>query len=87
MSSGLSPYIRRSAVLDDVRDLERRTPGRRTTTAGLVEASSSEWPSSCCRPSPLSVVRPAVAPSTKPRAIWSAAAQNASPVRWNPNIE
>ena len=33
------------------------------------------------------VVRPAVAPSTKPRAIWSAAAQNPSPVRWNPNIE
>ena len=57
------------------------------TTAGLVAASSSEWPSSCWRPSPLSVVRPAVAPSTKPRAIWSAAAQNPSPVRWKPNIE
>ncbi|SHU20079.1 Uncharacterised protein [Mycobacteroides abscessus subsp. abscessus] len=50
-------------------------------------ASSSEWPSACCRPSPVRVVRPAVAPSTKPRAIWSAAAHRPSPVRWKPNIE
>ncbi|COZ80777.1 Uncharacterised protein [Mycobacterium tuberculosis] len=33
------------------------------------------------------MVRPAVAPSTNPRAIWSAAAQKLSPVRWKPNIE
>jgi hypothetical protein len=31
------------------------------------------------------VVRPAVPPMTKPRAIWSPSAQNWSPVRWNPN--
>ena len=61
--------------------------GSYATTAGLVAASSCECPSSCCRPSPLSVVRPAVAPITKPRAIWSAAAQSPSPVRWKPNIE
>ncbi len=42
--------------------------------------------SACCRPSPVSVVRPAVAPIMKPRVIWSPAAQMASPVRWNPNI-
>jgi hypothetical protein len=34
-----------------------------------------------------SVVRPEVAPSRKPRARWSAAAQIASPTRWKPNIE
>jgi hypothetical protein len=31
------------------------------------------------------VVRPAVAPSRKPRVIWSAAAHSPSAVRWNPN--
>jgi pyruvate dehydrogenase E1 component len=56
-------------------------------TAGLVAASRCECPSSCCRPSPLSVVRPAVAPMTNPRTNWSEAAQKASPVRWNPNME
>ena len=53
----------------------------------MAAAASGEWPSACCRPSPVSVVRPAVAPMMKPRAIWSPAAQNWSPVRWNPNIE
>jgi hypothetical protein len=53
----------------------------------LVAASSGEWPSACCSPSPVSVVRPAVAPIRKPRASWSAIAQIESPVRWNPNIE
>jgi hypothetical protein len=56
-------------------------------TAGLVAASSGEWPSACWRPSPVSVVRPAVAPMMNPRVIWSAAAQKESPVRWKPNIE
>ena len=55
--------------------------------AGLDEASSSEWPSACWSPSPVSVVRPAVAPRTKPRPSWSASCQNWSPVRWKPNIE
>ena len=45
------------------------------------------WPSSCCRPSPVSVVRPAVAPIMNPRPRWSPNAQAWSPVRWNPNIE
>ncbi len=35
---------------------------------GIVAASTWLWPSSCCRPSPLSVVRPAVPPIRKPRA-------------------
>ena len=61
--------------------------GSYATTAGLVAAISSECPSSCCRPSPFSVVRPAVAPSRKPRVIWSAAAHSSSAVRWKPNIE
>ena len=34
---------------------------------GTTEASSSEWPSWCWRPSPLRVVRPAVQPNRKPR--------------------
>ena len=37
--------------------------------AGFVAARRGLWPSACCRPSPVSVVRPAVAPSTKPLAI------------------
>jgi hypothetical protein len=53
----------------------------------LVAASSSECPSLCCRPSPVSVGAPGGAPIRNPRAIWSAAAQIESPVRWNPNIE
>ena len=36
---------------------------------------------------PLSVVRPEVAPSRKPLACMSPAAQIRSPTRWNPNIE
>ena len=74
-------------VLHDVADLVGEAPGRTATTAGFVDASSGEWPSACCRPSPVSVVRPAVAPMRKPRVIWSAAAQIESPVRWKPNIE
>ncbi|CAM5690985.1 hypothetical protein STENM327S_02054 [Streptomyces tendae] len=61
--------------------------GSYATHAGLVEASNCEWPSACWSPSPVSVVRPAVAPSTKPRANWSPICQNWSPVRWKPNIE
>ena len=53
----------------------------------IVEASKWLWPSSCWRPSPLSVVRPAVAPRRKPRVRRSAAAQIRSPTRWKPNIE
>src|SRR5258705_9091845 len=34
---------------------------------GIVDACTWVWPSSCCRPSPVSVVRPAVAPIRKPR--------------------
>ncbi len=46
-------------------------------------AAATRWllPSWCCKPSPPSVVRPEVAPSRKPRARWSAAAQIASPTR------
>src|SRR5712691_1770227 len=36
---------------------------------GITDEKTCEWPSSCCRPSPFSVVRPAVAPSRKPRAL------------------
>ena len=57
------------------------------TTPSSVLASTSEWPSWCCRPSPRRVVRPAVAPMRKPRARASAACQMRSPTRWNPNIE
>ena len=55
------------------------------TTMG--EARSRPWPSWCCRPSPLRVVRPAVAPMRKPRARLSAAAHSWSPMRWKPNME
>jgi hypothetical protein len=41
----------------------------------------------CCRPSPVSVVRPAGGADEEAAASWSAAAQMASPVRWKPNIE
>ena len=61
--------------------------GSYETQLGMVEARMWLWPSSCCRPSPLSVVRPAVPPSRKPRACMSPAAQAKSPMRWNPNIE
>jgi hypothetical protein len=61
--------------------------GSYATAAGFVDASRIEWPSSCCSPSPFSVVRPAVAPSRKPRPSWSANAHIESPVRWKPNIE
>jgi len=57
------------------------------TAARFMLARIGECPSACCRPSPVSVVRPAVAPIANPRVIWSPAAQNWSPVRWNPNIE
>ena len=50
-------------------------------------ALSRLWPSWCCRPSPASVVRPAVPPSMKPLARQSQAAQIKSPMRWKPNIE
>jgi hypothetical protein len=36
---------------------------------GISAAWMCEWPSSCCRPSPFSVVRPEVPPSRKPRAL------------------
>ena len=42
---------------------------------GIVPARMWLWPSSCCRPSPFSVVRPEVPPSRKPRACMSPAAQ------------
>ena len=42
---------------------------------GTVAEIRCEWPSSCCRPSPFSVVRPAVPPSRKPRERMSPAAQ------------
>ena len=61
--------------------------GSYATQAGLTEASSCEWPSLCCSPSPVSVVRPAVAPSRKPRPSWSPNAHIWSPVRCQPNIE
>src|SRR4051794_25588913 len=35
---------------------------------GMVAEIRWLWPSACCRPSPLSVVRPAVPPTRKPRA-------------------
>ena len=50
-------------------------------------ASTWLWPSWCCRPSPANVVRPAVAPTRKPRARLSQACQIWSPTRWKPNIE
>src|ERR687885_289072 len=53
----------------------------------MVDARTWLWPSSCCRPSPLSVVRPAVAPSRKPRVRMSAAAQIRSPIRRKPGID
>ena len=59
----------------------------RLTTFGTVAACKSEWPSWCCRPSPISVVRPAVPPRRKPRQRMSPAAHARSPVRWKPNIE
>ena len=54
---------------------------------GTTDASTWLWPSQCWSPSPCSVVRPAVAPSMKPRPRWSAKDQMRSPTRWNPNIE
>ena len=81
------PYMRRMPCCDDGRHLvgERRVVGlarraRSTPAAG-------EWPSWCCRPSPSRVVRPAVAPSRKPRPAQSPHAQIRSPTRWKPNIE
>ena len=38
-------------------------------------------------PGPISVVRPAVPPSRKPRHMASPQAQMLSPTRWKPNIE
>ena len=61
--------------------------GSYDTQFGMVAESRWLWPSSCCRPSPLSVVRPAVPPSRNPRARESPAAQARSPMRWKPNIE
>ena len=84
--SGPAPYIR-SSPSATMWPISYPYAGSYATTAGFVSASVSEWPSACCRPSPVSVVRPAVAPIRKPRAIWSPAAHRASPVRWNPNIE
>ena len=77
----------RMPSLDDDAPSRTRTPGRRPGTGGTVEASTQQWPSWCWRPSPSSVVRPAVAPSRKPRARASAAGQMRSPTRWKPNIE
>ena len=61
--------------------------GSYETQFGIVALIRCEWPSSCCRPSPLSVVRPAVPPSMNPRVRLSPAAQARSPTRWKPNIE
>src|SRR5664279_3336458 len=52
---------------------------------GIVLARMWLCPSSCCRPSPFSVVRPEVPPRRKPRACMSPAAQARSPTRWKPN--
>jgi hypothetical protein len=77
----------------------RRIPSSRITAGSYAKHGSyarqlgtvlaTRWlvPSWCCRPSPASVVRPAVAPSMKPRERESAAAQIASPTRWKPIIE
>jgi len=54
---------------------------------GTIAECMCELPSSCCNPSPLSVVRPEVPPTRKPRDRMSPAAQQKSPMRWNPNIE
>ena len=75
--------LRRNAVVGVVAKVE----DRRITSIGITAEKTCEWPSSCCRPSPFSVVRPAVAPSRKPRARWSAAAQARSPIRCMPNME
>ena len=48
---------------------------------GISAAITWLCPSSCCRPSPLSVVRPEVPPIRKPRARISPAAQARSPMR------
>ncbi len=85
-SSGLSPYIRRSPSLT-MWAISYPYAGSYATTAGFVDASSGECPSACWVPSPVKVVRPAVAPMRNPRAIWSAADQMPSPERWKPNIE
>jgi hypothetical protein len=86
MFSGDSPYIR-CRPFSTMWAISKPNDGSYATTAGLVAAIRCECPSSCCSPSPLSVVGPAVAPSRKPRDIWSAAAHRPSAVRWNPNIE
>ncbi len=77
----------------------RRMPSRTITPTSYANAGSyarqlgyaiayiSDCPSQCCSPSPVSVVRPAVAPSRKPRPRWSPNDQMRSPTRWNPNIE
>ena len=61
--------------------------GSYDTQFGIVALIRWLWPSSCCSPSPLSVVRPLVPPIRKPRARMSPAAQARSPTRWKPNIE
>ena len=54
---------------------------------GIVEDKIWLWPSWCCKPSPLRVVLPEVAPIKKPFACASPAAQAKSWILWNPNIE
>ena len=61
--------------------------GSYARTHGIVLASTWLLPSSCCRPSPFKVVRPAVPPSMNPRPRASPKAHARSPVRWNPNME
>jgi hypothetical protein len=61
--------------------------GSYDSAAGFVAAITGEWPSACCRPSPVRVVRPAVAPTRKPRPSWSPSCHIWSAVRCQPNIE
>ena len=71
----------------DFPEPDARFGGHPAWQVGTVDANTNEWPSWCCRPSPMSVVRPAVAPHRNPRARASAANQMRSPTRWKPNME
>ena len=84
--SGVASYIRRSASRV-MTDTSYAQAGSYDTHASDTDASRKECPSLCCSPSPVSVVRPAVAPSRKPRPSWSPSAHIWSPVRCQPNIE
>ena len=54
-------------------------PDRTPRRFGITEARTWLWPSWCCRPSPFSVVRPAVAPRANPLPRASPKAQKRSP--------